>query len=171
MTRSNCWSPSALGGGVKVLFENELGAADFHLPNKSCILYVSECDVIAGNGYKRKLVRYRNVSLMKVVTDKVSLCETFRFKLLSLMSWRPAAASSSWFWWRKQRWVSSTSQQCRRLWCLTSAWLCCRSADRLRPHSSSLKLWVWTYCSCWIVGVEKWLVHVQWTQSPAGAYT
>lgn len=53
---------SAAGGGVKILFENELGVADFHLPNKSSILYVSECDIIAGNGYKRKLVRYRNVS-------------------------------------------------------------------------------------------------------------
>lgn len=67
---------------MKILFENELGVADFHLPNKSCILYVSECDVIAGNSYKRKLVRYRNVSLMKEATDKASLCETFRFELL-----------------------------------------------------------------------------------------
>uniref|UniRef100_A0A3Q3G223 FA core complex associated protein 24 n=1 Tax=Labrus bergylta TaxID=56723 RepID=A0A3Q3G223_9LABR len=46
--------------GVKLIFENELGAADFHLPNKSRILYVSECDIIARNSYKRKLVRYRN---------------------------------------------------------------------------------------------------------------
>lgn len=52
---------------MKLLFENELGVADFHLPNKSCILYVSECDVIAGTGYKRKLVRYRNVSVMKTL--------------------------------------------------------------------------------------------------------
>lgn len=56
-------SSSAVGGGVKILFENELGVADFHLSNKSCILYVSECDIIAGTSYKRKLVRYRNVSL------------------------------------------------------------------------------------------------------------
>lgn len=49
---------------MKILFENELGVSDFHLPNKSCVLYVSECDIIAGNSYKRKLVRYRNVSLM-----------------------------------------------------------------------------------------------------------
>ncbi|XP_042365704.1 Fanconi anemia core complex-associated protein 24 isoform X2 [Plectropomus leopardus] len=35
---------------------------DFLLPNKSCILYVSECDIIAGNSFKRKLVRYRNRS-------------------------------------------------------------------------------------------------------------
>lgn len=63
-TSSPTSSPPAAGGGVKILFENELGMADFHLPSKSCILYVSECDIIAGSGYKRKLVRYRNVSLM-----------------------------------------------------------------------------------------------------------
>nr|XP_046251215.1 Fanconi anemia core complex-associated protein 24 isoform X2 [Scatophagus argus] len=50
----------AAGGGVKILFESALGVADFHLPNKSCVLYVSECDIIAGSAYKRKLVRYRN---------------------------------------------------------------------------------------------------------------
>lgn len=55
---------------MKILFENELGVADFHLPNKSCILYVSECDIIAGNGYKRKLVRYRNVSLMNFLLKR-----------------------------------------------------------------------------------------------------
>ena len=49
---------------MKILFEDELCIADFHLPSKRCILYVSECDIIAGSGYKRKLVRYRNVSLM-----------------------------------------------------------------------------------------------------------
>ncbi|KAM6927007.1 Fanconi anemia core complex-associated protein 24 [Lycodopsis pacificus] len=64
---SEKWRNSSLiqglkGGGVRILFEEELAVADFQLPNKSCILYVSECDVIAGNGYKRKLVRYRNSS-------------------------------------------------------------------------------------------------------------
>ncbi|XP_034736187.1 Fanconi anemia core complex-associated protein 24 [Etheostoma cragini] len=64
---SEKWRNSSLiqslkGGGVKILFEQELGVADFHLPNKSCILYVSECDIVAGNGYKRRLVRYRNTS-------------------------------------------------------------------------------------------------------------
>lgn len=47
---------------MKILFESHLGPADFHLPNKSCVLYLSECDVIAGNGYKRKVVCSRNVS-------------------------------------------------------------------------------------------------------------
>ncbi|XP_071316623.1 Fanconi anemia core complex-associated protein 24 isoform X4 [Trachinotus anak] len=67
--RNSSLIQSLKGGGVKILFENELGAADFHLANKTCILYVSECDIIAGNGYKRKLVRYRNASssLQKLV--------------------------------------------------------------------------------------------------------
>ncbi|XP_040894053.1 Fanconi anemia core complex-associated protein 24 [Toxotes jaculatrix] len=60
--RNSSLIQSLKGGGVKILFENELAVADFHLPNKSCILYVSECDVIAGSSYKRKLVRYRNAS-------------------------------------------------------------------------------------------------------------
>lgn len=59
---------------MKILFETELGVADFHLPNKSCILYVSECDIIAANSYKRKLVRYRNVSLLKEASDRAVLC-------------------------------------------------------------------------------------------------
>lgn len=63
---SEKWRNSALthhlrSGGVNILFESELGVADFHLPNKICVLYVSESDIIAGNSYKRKLVRYRNV--------------------------------------------------------------------------------------------------------------
>lgn len=57
------YSHPAVAGGVKILFESHLGGADLHLPNNSCVLYLSECDVIAGNGYKRKLVRYRNVSI------------------------------------------------------------------------------------------------------------
>ncbi|XP_074533792.1 Fanconi anemia core complex-associated protein 24 [Halichoeres trimaculatus] len=60
--RSSSLIQSLKGAGVKLLFENDLGVADFHLPNKSSILYVSECDIIAGNSYKRKLVRYRNSS-------------------------------------------------------------------------------------------------------------
>ncbi|XP_068452501.1 Fanconi anemia core complex-associated protein 24-like [Clinocottus analis] len=60
--RNSSLIESLKGGGVRVLFENQLGVADFHLPNKGCVLYVSECDVIAGTGYKRKLVRYRNSS-------------------------------------------------------------------------------------------------------------
>lgn len=72
-------SHPAVAGGVKILFESHLGGADLHLPNNSCVLYLSECDVIAGNGYKRKLVRYRNVgfghklgfSICSMATDKL----------------------------------------------------------------------------------------------------
>lgn len=62
---------------MKILFESELGVVDFHLPNKSCILYVSECDIIAASSYKRKLVRYRNVSLVKEMTDEAVLMYVF----------------------------------------------------------------------------------------------
>ncbi|CAJ1055895.1 Fanconi anemia core complex-associated protein 24 [Xyrichtys novacula] len=60
--RNSSLTQSLRGAGVKLLFENELGVTDFHLPNKSCILYVSECDIIAGTSYKRRLVRFRNSS-------------------------------------------------------------------------------------------------------------
>lgn len=62
---------------MKILFESELGAADFHLPNKSCVLYVSECDIIAASSYKRKLVRYRNVSLVKEMSTEAVLMHVF----------------------------------------------------------------------------------------------
>lgn len=51
---------------MKVLFEDQLGQADFHLPSHTCVLYLSERDVIAGNGYKRKLVCFRNVSFRSI---------------------------------------------------------------------------------------------------------
>ncbi|XP_032378918.1 Fanconi anemia core complex-associated protein 24 [Etheostoma spectabile] len=94
---SEKWRNSSLiqslkGGGVKILFEKELGVADFHLPNNSCILYVSECDVVAGNGFKRRLVRYRNTSSSfqeLVLVEKTRLSEQYfsavqRFVVLDL---------------------------------------------------------------------------------------
>ncbi|XP_076589471.1 Fanconi anemia core complex-associated protein 24 isoform X2 [Chaetodon auriga] len=68
------------GGGVEILFEDELGAADFHLSNKSCVLYLSESDVIAGNSYKRRLVRFRNSSSRfqdVVLVERSRLSEQF----------------------------------------------------------------------------------------------
>lgn len=59
---------------MKIHYEDELGVADFHLPNKCCILYVSECDIVAGNDYKRRLVRYRNVSVRSEMLCRVPLC-------------------------------------------------------------------------------------------------
>ncbi|XP_053741603.1 Fanconi anemia core complex-associated protein 24 isoform X2 [Synchiropus splendidus] len=71
------WKDSALiqgvrGGGVKIVFENEFGRADFLLPNKSCILYVSECDIIAGTTYKRKLVCSNFLTLVLVENTRLS---------------------------------------------------------------------------------------------------
>uniref|UniRef100_A0A3Q4G088 FA core complex associated protein 24 n=1 Tax=Neolamprologus brichardi TaxID=32507 RepID=A0A3Q4G088_NEOBR len=71
---------SAADGGVKIIFETELGVADFLLPNKSSVLYVSECDIIAGSGYKRKVVRYRNAGSSfqeLVLVEKTRLSEQY----------------------------------------------------------------------------------------------
>ncbi|RVE55373.1 hypothetical protein OJAV_G00237010 [Oryzias javanicus] len=94
---SEKWTDSALvralrGGGLKILFEKELHVADFLLPNKSSILYVSECDIIAGSSYKRKLVRYRNASNSfqeLVLVERTGLSEQYfsalqRFVVLEL---------------------------------------------------------------------------------------
>nr|XP_028572587.1 Fanconi anemia core complex-associated protein 24-like [Podarcis muralis]XP_028589464.1 Fanconi anemia core complex-associated protein 24-like [Podarcis muralis]XP_028599984.1 Fanconi anemia core complex-associated protein 24-like [Podarcis muralis]XP_028606586.1 Fanconi anemia core complex-associated protein 24-like [Podarcis muralis] len=50
-------------GKVKLILEDGLGVVDFHLSNRSCVLYISEADLVAGNGFKRRLVRFRNVSV------------------------------------------------------------------------------------------------------------
>lgn len=80
---------------MKILFENDLGVADFHLPNKSCIIYVSECDIIAGSGYKRKLVRYRNVSLMEATVLLTFFLSVLRRPDVNCV--RPVLKSSSSF--------------------------------------------------------------------------
>uniref|UniRef100_A0A8C5SNE0 FA core complex associated protein 24 n=1 Tax=Laticauda laticaudata TaxID=8630 RepID=A0A8C5SNE0_LATLA len=49
-----------LQGKVKLILEDGLGLVDFHLSNRCCILYISEADLVAGNGFKRRLVRFRN---------------------------------------------------------------------------------------------------------------
>uniref|UniRef100_UPI00358E24B9 Fanconi anemia core complex-associated protein 24 n=1 Tax=Myxine glutinosa TaxID=7769 RepID=UPI00358E24B9 len=49
----------ALQGKLRLLFEEQLGLVDFQLSNRSCILYISETDLVAGSAYKRKLVRFR----------------------------------------------------------------------------------------------------------------
>ncbi len=58
---------SVLSGSVKTIFEEELGVVDFCLSNKTCVLYVSESDLVAGNGYRRKIVRFRNVNHLLAV--------------------------------------------------------------------------------------------------------
>ncbi|XP_017341712.1 Fanconi anemia core complex-associated protein 24 isoform X4 [Ictalurus punctatus] len=74
-----------LTGNVKTVFEEELGVVDLHLSNKSCVLYVSESDLVAGNDYKRKIVRFRNVIMLQansnfhgiVLVEKTRLTEQY----------------------------------------------------------------------------------------------
>ncbi|XP_021095300.1 Fanconi anemia core complex-associated protein 24 isoform X3 [Heterocephalus glaber] len=47
-------------GKIKLVFEDGLTAVDFYLSSRSCILYITEADLVAGNGYRKRLVRIRN---------------------------------------------------------------------------------------------------------------
>uniref|UniRef100_A0A2K6ULL1 FA core complex associated protein 24 n=1 Tax=Saimiri boliviensis boliviensis TaxID=39432 RepID=A0A2K6ULL1_SAIBB len=49
-------------GKIKLIFEDGL-TPDFYLSNRCCVLYVTEADLVAGNGYRKRLVRVRNVSI------------------------------------------------------------------------------------------------------------
>ncbi|KAL7867839.1 hypothetical protein SRHO_G00092230 [Serrasalmus rhombeus] len=67
-------------GRVKTIFEDELGVVDLHLSNRSCVLYVSESDLVAGNDYKRKIVRFRNSNSKLsgiVIVEKTCLSEQY----------------------------------------------------------------------------------------------
>ncbi|XP_063053214.1 Fanconi anemia core complex-associated protein 24 [Engraulis encrasicolus] len=71
-------------GSIKIIFEEHLGVVDFHLSDKSCILYVSESDIVAGNAYRRKIVRFRNANSGLqgiVVVEKTRLSEQYFFPL------------------------------------------------------------------------------------------
>ncbi|XP_023577291.1 Fanconi anemia core complex-associated protein 24 isoform X2 [Octodon degus] len=48
-------------GKIKLVFEDGLTMVDFYLSSRSCILYITEADLVAGNGYRKRLVRVRNV--------------------------------------------------------------------------------------------------------------
>ncbi|KAG8562753.1 hypothetical protein GDO81_015800 [Engystomops pustulosus] len=50
-----------LQGKVKLVFEDGLGLVDFHMSNRACVLYISESDLVSGNAFKRRLVRFRKV--------------------------------------------------------------------------------------------------------------
>ncbi|XP_067292800.1 Fanconi anemia core complex-associated protein 24 [Pseudorasbora parva] len=78
------WRASTLAqgfkGSVKMIFEEELGVVDFCLGNKTCVLYVSESDLVAGNGYRRKIVRFRNANSGLqgiVIVEKTRLSEQY----------------------------------------------------------------------------------------------
>uniref|UniRef100_A0A8C2BSI6 FA core complex associated protein 24 n=1 Tax=Cyprinus carpio TaxID=7962 RepID=A0A8C2BSI6_CYPCA len=78
------WRGSALvhslRGSVKTIFEEELGVVDFCLSNKTCVLYVSESDLVAGNSHRRNIVRFRNANSGLqgiVIVEKTHLSEQY----------------------------------------------------------------------------------------------
>ncbi|XP_030060275.1 Fanconi anemia core complex-associated protein 24 isoform X2 [Microcaecilia unicolor] len=91
-----------LQGKIKLVFEENLGLVDFHLPNRICVLYISETDLVSGNGFKRRLVRFRNASNLHgiVITEKTRLSEQYfppiqKFIVLELgMTLLPVASQS-----------------------------------------------------------------------------
>ncbi|NWS97638.1 FAP24 protein, partial [Mionectes macconnelli] len=64
-----------LQGKVRLIFEDGLGLVDFHLSNRTCILYISEADLVAGDEFKRRLVRFRNASNLRglVIVEKTQI--------------------------------------------------------------------------------------------------
>ncbi|NWI16497.1 FAP24 protein, partial [Crypturellus soui] len=68
-----------LQGKIKLIFEDGLGLVDFHLSNKTCILYISEADLVAGDEFKRRLVRFRNASSVGgiVIVERTSISEQY----------------------------------------------------------------------------------------------
>ncbi|NXT05109.1 FAP24 protein, partial [Prunella fulvescens] len=68
-----------LQGKVKLIFEDGLGLVDFHLSNRTCILLISEADLVAGDEFKRRLVRFRNASSLRgiVIVEKTQISDQY----------------------------------------------------------------------------------------------
>ncbi|KAM9191982.1 Fanconi anemia core complex-associated protein 24 isoform 1-T1 [Dugong dugon] len=80
---SEKWRGSQLAQGmqgkIKLIFEDRLTPVDFYLSNRSCILYITEADLVAGNGYRKRLVRVRNSSNLQgiVLVEKTQMIEQY----------------------------------------------------------------------------------------------
>ncbi|XP_005052774.1 PREDICTED: Fanconi anemia core complex-associated protein 24 isoform X1 [Ficedula albicollis] len=68
-----------LQGKVRLIFEDGLGLVDFHLSNRTCILLISEADLVAGDEFKRRLVKFRNASSLRgiVIVEKTQISEQY----------------------------------------------------------------------------------------------
>ncbi|NWX26638.1 FAP24 protein, partial [Notiomystis cincta] len=68
-----------LQGKVRLIFEDGLGLVDFHLSNRTCILLISEADLVAGDEFKRRLVRFRNASSLTgiVIVEKTQISDQY----------------------------------------------------------------------------------------------
>lgn len=78
-------------GKIKVIFEDGLTPVDFYLSSRSCILYITEADLVAGNSYRKRLVVVRNSGNLKgiVVVEKTQMSEQYfpamqKFTVLNL---------------------------------------------------------------------------------------
>ncbi|NWH50245.1 FAP24 protein, partial [Fregata magnificens] len=68
-----------LQGKVRLIFEDGLGLVDFHLSNRTCILYISEADLVAGDEFKRRLVQFRNASSLGgiVIVERTQISDQY----------------------------------------------------------------------------------------------
>ncbi|XP_064578932.1 Fanconi anemia core complex-associated protein 24 [Zonotrichia leucophrys gambelii] len=68
-----------LQGKVRLIFEDGLELVDFHLPNRTCILLISEADLVAGDEFKRRLVKFRNASSLRgiVIVEKTPISDQY----------------------------------------------------------------------------------------------
>ncbi|NXE21567.1 FAP24 protein, partial [Ardeotis kori] len=68
-----------LQGKIRLIFEDGLGLVDFHLSNRTCILYISEADLVAGDEFKRRLVRFRNASSLRgiVIVERTQISDQY----------------------------------------------------------------------------------------------
>ncbi|XP_012881769.1 PREDICTED: Fanconi anemia-associated protein of 24 kDa isoform X1 [Dipodomys ordii] len=66
-------------GKIKLLFEDGLNLADFYLSSRSCIIYITEAELVAGNSYRKRLVRVRNCGHLQgiVVVEKTQINEQY----------------------------------------------------------------------------------------------
>ncbi|NXD87821.1 FAP24 protein, partial [Halcyon senegalensis] len=76
-----------LQGKTRLTFEDGLGLVDFHISNRTCILYISEADLVAGNEFKRRLVRFRNGSSLGgiVIVEKTQLSDQYFLAVQNLV--------------------------------------------------------------------------------------
>ncbi|NXR21349.1 FAP24 protein, partial [Cinclus mexicanus] len=68
-----------LQGKVRLAFEDGLGLVDFLLSNRTCILLISEADLVAGDEFKRRLVKFRNASSLRgiVIVEKTLISDQY----------------------------------------------------------------------------------------------
>ncbi|KAM4826004.1 Fanconi anemia core complex-associated protein 24 isoform 2-T2 [Thomomys bottae] len=66
-------------GKIKLIFEDGLNLADFYLSSRSCIIFITEAELVAGNGYRKRLVRVRNCGHLQgiVVVEKTQINEQY----------------------------------------------------------------------------------------------